>query len=77
MLTTLKMQMPDRFRMKHKAFPFSPLSLATSFFGFPQSLHVCSVAQSSPTLLPGSSLHGILQARILEWLAISSSRRPF
>ena len=24
--------------------------------------------------LPGSSLHGILQARILEWVAISSSR---
>ena len=26
--------------------------------------------------LPGSSVHGILQARILEWVAISSSRRP-
>ena len=25
--------------------------------------------------LPGSSLHGILQARILEWIAISFSRR--
>ena len=24
--------------------------------------------------LPGSSLHGILQARVLEWVAISSSR---
>ena len=24
--------------------------------------------------LPGSSVHGILQARILEWVAISSSR---
>ena len=24
---------------------------------------------------PGSSVHGILQARILEWVAISSSRR--
>ena len=38
-------------------------------------------AQSCPTLcnhmdcsLPGSSLHGILQARILEWVAISFSR---
>ena len=37
--------------------------------------------QSCPTLhnpvdysLPGSSVHGILQARILEWVAISSSR---
>ena len=40
---------------------------------------VC-VAQSCPTLcnpmdysLPGSSVHGILQARILEWVAISFS----
>ena len=39
------------------------------------------VAQSSLTLcdpvdcsLPGSSVHGILQARILEWVAISFSR---
>ena len=39
------------------------------------------VAQSCPTLcdpkdcsLPGSSLHGILQARVLEWVAISFFR---
>ena len=39
------------------------------------------VAQSCPTLCdpldcspPGSSVHGILQARILEWAAISFSR---
>ena len=39
------------------------------------------VAQSCPTLcnpmdcsLPGSSVHGIFQARILEWIAISFSR---
>ena len=39
------------------------------------------VAQSCPTLchpvdcsLQGSSVHGILQARILEWVAISFSR---
>ena len=45
------------------------------------SLCMCEVAQSCPTLcdpvdcsLPGSSLHGILQARILEWVAISFSR---
>ena len=44
----------------------------------------CSVAQSCLTLcdpmdcsLPGSSLHGILQARILERIAISSSRGFF
>ena len=40
------------------------------------------VAQSCPTLcdpmdcsLPGSSVHGIFQARVLEWVAISFSKR--
>ena len=40
------------------------------------------LVQLCPTLsnsidwgLPDSSVHGILQARILEWVAISSSRR--
>ena len=28
----------------------------------------------NPMDLPGSSVHGISQARILEWVAISSSR---
>ena len=44
-----------------------------------QALKGC--AQSCPTLCnavdcspPGSSVHGILQARVLEWAAISSSR---
>ena len=42
------------------------------------------VAQSCPTLcdpvdcsLPGSSVHGIFQARILEWVAISFSRKEY
>ena len=43
---------------------------------------MCSVVQSCPTLcgpmdcsLSGSFVHGIFQARILEWIAISSSRK--
>ena len=39
------------------------------------------IAQSCPTLcdpmdcrLPGSTIHGIFQARVLEWVAISFSR---
>ena len=44
--------------------------------------HMCVlISQSCPILwdqmdcsLPGSSVHGISQARILEWVAISSSR---
>ena len=50
----------------------------------PSVMFVCTCAESlksCPTLcdpmnhsLPGSSVHGILQARILEWVAIPSSR---
>ena len=43
-------------------------------------MHACSVAQSCPTLCNsmdccplGSTVHGILQARILEWVAISGN----
>ena len=45
-------------------------------------LLACSVSQSYPTLcdptdcnLPDSSVHGVLQVRILKWVSISSSRR--
>ena len=44
-------------------------------------IYIVLVAQSCPTLcnsmdcsLPGSSVHGILQARILEWVAVPFSR---
>ena len=54
------------------------------YVGFNQAKKVkeseSEVAQSCPTLcdpvdgsLPGSSIHGILQARILEWVTISFS----
>ena len=42
----------------------------------------CSVTKSCPTLCdpmdhrpPGSSVHGVLQARVLEWVATPSSKR--
>ena len=45
---------------------------------------LCLVTQSYPTLCdpmncspPGSSVHGILQARIVEWVAMPSSRGSF
>ena len=48
---------------------------------FPMSYCACSVAQPCPTLCdpmdcspPGSSVPGIAQARILEWVAISYYR---
>ena len=57
-------------------------SLPLSHLGSPVlPLCVCEVTQSCPTLCnpmdcspTGSSVHGILQARILEWVAISFSR---
>ena len=49
---------------------------------FPFSQLVSSVAQWCPTLsdpmdcsLPGSSVHGIFQARVLEWGAIAFSKK--
>ena len=66
---------------------WDPYRLATVSFSLPCLLGVCIIscvcmhAQSCPTLCnpmdcspPGSSVHGISQARILEWVAISSSR---
>ena len=50
----------------------------------PQCVCACSVAQSCQTLCspmncsqPGSSVHGVLQARILEWVAIPFTRGSF
>ena len=46
---------------------------------FPSPMHESEVTQSCPTLsdlmdcnLPGSSVHGIFQAIVLEWVAIKS-----
>ena len=55
--------------------------ITRGFFFFFKNSGKCEVAPSCPTLcnpvdcsLPGSSVHGILQARVLEWVAISFSR---
>ena len=37
-------------------------------------VRVCTLCNLMGCSLPGSPVHGILQARILEWVAISSSR---
>ena len=62
--------------MLHNQF-INTLSLGTHLLLKVQS----EVSQSCPTLWdpldcspPGSSLHGIFQARVLEWVAISFSR---
>ena len=61
-------------------FPFWSLSLSLFFSCISRIDYVC-VSHSVGSLCnpmgyspPGSSVHGILQARILEWVAISFSR---
>ena len=61
------------------------LLLGAAWFLVKSSVCVCVlVAQSCKTLCdpmdcnpPGSSVRGILQARVLEWIAMPSSRRSF
>ena len=69
---------------KYKSFIF--ILSVYSILHWVSSFHVCvcKVSQSCPTLcdpvdcsFPGSSVHGILRARILEWVAISFSRGSF
>ena len=62
-----------RLRKADVLFQLKPKGLRTSKWS--------EVAQSCPTLcnpmdcsLPGSSVHGIFQARVLEWVAIAFSR---
>ena len=56
-------------------------ALSSLLFNLPWCMLACSVTQSCPTLCnsmdcnpPGFSVHGISQARILEWIAISFSK---
>ena len=73
---------PTPWTVAHEA----PLSLGFSrqeywsALLFPSPMHESEVAQSCPTLhdptdcsLPGSSAHGIFQARVLEWGAIGQA----
>ena len=55
--------------------------LRTLTSSYSPTVHACKSLQSCPTLcdpmdssLPGPSVHRILQARILEWVAMPSSR---
>ena len=69
-------------RLSHFFFltwPLSLLSVLPTLMN--ESILLAKLLQSCPTLcnhmdhsLPGSSFHGILQARILEWVVISFSR---
>ena len=71
------------FRLKNTGFSLLPSSSISGLpdFALCMVVHGYLVTQSCLTLCdpidcspPGLSVHGILQARILEWVAISSSR---
>ena len=64
----------------HRILNIAPCAIQWGFVVYP-SASANEVAQSCPTLcnpvdcnLPGSTVHGIFQARILEWVAVSFSR---
>ena len=56
-----------------------PVPQVHTNIGAPVKEHVSCLVVSDPMdcSLPGTSVHGILQARILEWVAMPSSRGIF
>ena len=72
------------YHVSHQGNPIYISIFLFNFSGLITCVPACSVAQSCPTLShpmdcspPGSSVHWITPARILEWAAISSSRGIF
>ena len=75
----------DQTQVSHIACRFFTSWVTREVHDFPSHtlLYWNEVARSCPTLcdpldcsLPGSSIHGIFQVRVLEWVAISFSRGP-
>ena len=71
----------DREEDCGQSYPGAKITWQKSGRGCIVCMRACSVSQLCPTLCglmdcspPGSSVHGILQARILEWDTISFSR---
>ena len=52
-------------------FDFPPAAAAAAAKSLQSCLTLCDPIDGSP---PGSSIHGIFQARVLEWVAIAFSR---
>ena len=68
------------FRCRGRALGWVRRSVSGLYTEYSASLCVCQSLShvqlsATPWSPPGSSVHGILQARILEWFAISSSRK--
>ena len=69
------------FQIDLPSLPFFPQTLIPSYLPYLNMKSESEVAQSCSALCdpvdcspPGSSIHGILQARVLEWVAMSFSR---
>ena len=60
--------------LRHLAQAQSPFLITVKVLVIQSCLTLCDPMDYH---LPGSSVHGLLQARILEWVAIPFSRRPF
>ena len=57
---------------------YCPLeTITTLLIGYMCHSVVLTLCDPMNCSLPGSSIHGIFQARILEWFAISYSRRIY
>ena len=56
---------------KTKSYSLCLMVHLTSCCTYPRAIALCNVMDCSP---PGSSIHGISQARILEWVTVSCSR---
>ena len=66
---------PPRFPLDHSMCVFVCL-LLIALCVHAQSLCYLTLCNPMDCSRPGSSVHGILQARIFEWAAISSSSLP-
>ena len=71
-MATYKQKMPS-FPLLRKCFLINSSDLISQISCMHAQLHptLCDLMDCSP---PGSSVHGIFQARILDWVVISSSR---
>ena len=75
--TAVKIQSPNHWTTTEFPYKFFSLQAECSYLASSQLvMHTCCVSSWDPMgcSLPGSSVHGISQARILEWVAISSTR---
>jgi len=66
-MVTAAMKLKDAYSLEEKLWPTSAAAAAKSLQSRPT---LCNPVGGSP---PGSTIPGILQARTLEWVAISSS----